>query len=166
VLELAARHPERIARGVLLDPALWVPPQYALENAEATREDRSFASVDEAVDARIADGTIFGAPRELLEEDFRIHLMEREDGRLGLRFCRSAVIGIYGELSVPPPQEPLAVPLLAVRALHANVCPQVLLEAYREIAGGLLETTELDSGHIVMWDALDETATLIEQFLG
>jgi lipase len=166
VLELAARHPERIERGVLLDPALWVPPQYALENAEATREDRSFATVEEAVDARLADGSIFGAPRELLEEDFRIHLTRGEDGRLRLRFCRSAVIGILGELSVPPPQEKLAVPLLAVRALHANVCPEVLLDAYREVAGPLLEKTELESGHIVMWDALEQTAALIERFLG
>jgi hypothetical protein len=142
-----------------------VPPQYALEQAEGTRADRSFGSIEEAVDARLADGSIFGAPRELLEEDFRLHLLPGEDGRLRLRFCRSAVIAALGELSRTPPQQPLAVPLLVVRATRANVCPEVLLHAYRETAGELLETTELDSGHIVMWDALAETGDLVEQFL-
>ena len=33
-LELAARRPERVDRLVLLDPAVWVPPQVALERAE------------------------------------------------------------------------------------------------------------------------------------
>jgi lipase len=165
VLELAMRRPDHVARGVLLDPALWVPPHYALEQAEATRADRSFASVEEAVDARYADGTIFGAPRELLEHDFRLHLAAGDDGRLRLRFCRSAVIAALGELARTPPQEPLTVPLLAVRATRADVCPDFLLQAYRLTAGELLEQTEVESGHILMWDALDRTAELVEQFL-
>jgi lipase len=166
VLELAARHPERIDRGVLLDPALWVPPQHALEQAEATRADRSYACVDEAVEARLADGSIFGAPRELIEEDFRAHLAPGEDGRLRQRYARSAVIAAWGEMSRTPPQERLEVPLLVARAVRAEVCPLVLLDAYRETAGELLEATELPGGHIVMWDALAETADAIERFLG
>lgn len=166
VLELAFRQPERVERGVLLDPALWVPPSYALNGAEKTRADRSWASIDEAVDERLADGSIHGAPRELLEEDFAEHLERGEDGRLRLRFSRSAVIAAWGELSRMPPQQPLRVPLLAARALQADVCPPVLLDAYRETAGELLETTELPGGHIVMWDALAETADAIERFLG
>jgi lipase len=165
VLELAARHPERIARGVLLDPALWVPPGYALEHAESARSDRAYASVDEAVDARLADGSIFGAPRELLEEDFRAHLAPGDDGRLRLRYARSAVVAAWGEMSRTPPQHRLTVPLLVARAVEAETCPPVLLEAYRETVGELLETCELPGGHIVMWDAFDETADAIEQFV-
>jgi lipase len=166
VLELAARHPERIDRGVLLDPALWVPPTHALDRAEDTRTDTSFASVEEAVDTRLADGSIFGAARELLEEDFTAHLEPAGDGRLRLRFCRSAVIAAYGEMSRPPPQQPLPVPLLVARAAQGEVCPPVLLDAYRELAGALLETLELPGGHVVMWDAPAETAAAIERFLG
>jgi lipase len=165
VLELAARHPERIDRGVLLDPALWVPPHYALEEAEAARADRSFGSVAEAVEARLADGSVFGAPRELLDEDFREHLAVGDDGRLRPRYCRSAVVAAHGELSRVPPQERLEVPLLAARAIEAEVCPPFLVAAYRETAGELLESTELPGGHIVMWDALAETADAIERFL-
>src|SRR5436309_5397706 len=51
-LELAARQPERVRRLVLLDPAVWVPPQVALQRAEWARVDESYASVEEAVEAR------------------------------------------------------------------------------------------------------------------
>jgi lipase len=164
VLELAARHPERIERGVLLDPALWVPPAYALERAEDARIDHSFGSVEEAVDGRYAERSVFVAPRELVEEDYRTHLAEGDDGRLRLRFSRSAVIAAFGEMSRTPPQAPLTVPLLAARALASDVCPPVLLDAYCEVAGPLLETAELPGGHIVVWDALAETAAAIESF--
>jgi lipase len=165
VLELAFRRPDLVDRGVLLDPALWVPPHYALEQAEDARIDRSYASVEDAVDRRLADGTIFGAPRELLDEDFRAHLEPSPDGRLRSRFTRSAVVAAWGEMSVPPPQQPLEVPLLVASAREAEVCPPFLVEAYRETAGALLESTLLPGGHIVMWDALTETADAIERFL-
>lgn len=165
VLELAFRRPDRVARGVLLDPALWVPPPYALREAELARADVPFASVAEAVEARLASGSVKGGPRELVEEDYREHLAEGEDGRLRLRICRSAVVAGWGEMARTPPQEALSVPLLAVRAAAANVCPPELLAAYRETAGPLLEATEVPGGHIVMWDALAETADAIESFL-
>lgn len=166
LLELAHRSPERVDRGVLLDPALWVPPSYALEQAEAARYDRSFASVEEAVSMRLVDGTVHGAPRELLAEDFAAHLTVGADGRLRPRFSRSCVIALWSEMSRTPPQRRLEVPLLLARAVEAAVCPPVLVEAYRETVGELLETTELPGGHIVFWDALEETADAIEHFLG
>jgi lipase len=165
VLELAHRRPERVERGVLLDPALWVPPSYALEQAEAARFDRSFASVDEAVSMRLVDGSVHRAPRELLEEDFAAHLATGDDGRLRPRFSRASVIGLWSEMSRTPPQRRLEVPLLLARAVEAAVCPTVLVEAYRETVGELLETTELPGGHIVFWDALGETGDAIEGFL-
>ncbi|MGZ4389106.1 MAG: alpha/beta fold hydrolase, partial [Gaiellaceae bacterium] len=79
--------------------------------------------------------------------------------------CRSAVIAGWGEMSRTPPQHPLEVPLLAVRALEANVCPPALLDAYRETVGPLLEAATVPGGHIVMWDALTETADAIEAWL-
>ncbi len=165
VLELAHARPDRVERGVLLDPAIWVPPPYALERAEATRADASWASLEEAVEARLADGTLDGAPRELVRADYEAHLDPGADGRLRLRFNRSAVIAAYSEMARTPPQERLVVPLLAVRALHADVCPEVLLDAYAATVGPQLETATLATGHIVMWDDLDGTVAAIESFL-
>jgi lipase len=165
VLELAHRHADRVERGVLLDPALWVPPPYALNEAEAARADVSYASVDEAVDARYASGTVHGAPRELVEEDYREHLERGEDDRLRLRICRSAVIAAWGEMARTPPQSELPVPLRIVRARDSGYCPPELIAAYREVAGGRLDAVDVPGGHIVMWDALAATADAIEAFL-
>jgi lipase len=164
VLELAFARPERVERGVLLDPALWVPGPYALDAAEDARVPRSWASLDEAVEARLASDP--GAPRELVAEDYREHLVQGEDGRLRLRTCASAVVAAWGEMARTPPQRRLETPLLVVRALEADVCPEVLVDAYRGTAGELLETTTVPGGHIVMWDALDGTVAAVESFLG
>ena len=165
LLELAARDPDRVERGVLLDPAIWVPGPEALPRAEAVREDVSFPGLDDAVDARYADGSVHAAPRRLLDEDFREHLVRGDDGRYRLRFCRSAVVAAYGEMARLPPQGRLAAPLLVVRARDSDVCRQPLLDGYREIAGDLLESVEVPGGHVVMWDALAETAAAIDGFL-
>jgi lipase len=163
VLELAFARPELVRRGVLLDPALWVPGPYALEGAERARTPASWSSLDEAVDARLAADP--GSPRERVEEDFREHLEPGEDGRLRLRVCPSAVVAAWSEMARTPPQGRLEAPLRVVRALAANVCPETLVEAYRGTAGELLEATTVPGGHIVMWDALDETVAAIEEFL-
>ena len=81
VAELAARHPDRVERAVLLDPAMHVDPAVAGERADLTRADVSFASPEEAIEARLADGSLFTTPREVLEEEAREHLVEGPDGR-------------------------------------------------------------------------------------
>jgi len=163
VLELAFAHADRVARGVLLDPAIWVPPPVALAQAELARTPASWATVDDAVAARLADDP--GSPRALVEEDYREHLEPGDDGRLRFRNCPSAVVATWGQMSRTPPQHRLEVPLLALRALQADVCPEPLLDAYRSTAGELLEAATVPGGHIVMWDALDETVAAIERFL-
>src|SRR5688572_24841775 len=67
VIELAVRRPDLVRRAILLDPALRILPHVARDLAEADLADLSFATIDEAIDARLASGRLFGAPRELLE---------------------------------------------------------------------------------------------------
>ena len=62
--ELAAREPDRVERVVLLDPALRVLPQVALDLAELERSDVSYATVEEAVQVRYDNGRVLLAPRE------------------------------------------------------------------------------------------------------
>jgi lipase len=67
ILELAARHPELLLRAVLLEPVVQISPEGAASDAELAFEDRSFASVEEAVaDAARAYPR---APRELIEQE-------------------------------------------------------------------------------------------------
>ena len=123
LMELAARSPERIARSVLLEPAIQVLPHVALDMAEGERSDLSFATAEEAVEARLASPRLLHTPRELVEEEMRAHLVRGEDGRLRYRYCRSAVVTAWSEMCIaPPPYERLRVPtLLVVGAAPAPV---------------------------------------------
>jgi lipase len=92
VAELTAQEPHLVERAVLLDPALQILPHVALDLAELERREVSFASVDEAVQARYDSGRVLLAPRGLLLEDEADHLEPGHDGRLRYRYCKSAVI--------------------------------------------------------------------------
>lgn len=166
VLELTAWAPERVARSVLLDPAIWVPPPIALQRAEAERAERVFADEEEAVARRYAASGLRHTPRELVEEEARTHTVRGEDGRLRFRYCQSAVVAAYGELSrTPPGFEQLQVPTLLVRGAETDVVPDVLVDVCREGLGEHLEVATVPGGHIVMWDAFEETAAAMERFL-
>jgi len=166
VLEVAARSPERVAAMVLLDPAVWVPPPMALERAEGWRPEVSFASVEEAIAARVGSGGIALTPRSELEEEMREHLVESPDGRFRYRYSQSAVIAAFGEMAKPPPElEALRMPTLLVRGADSEVVPDVLLEFVQQGLGALLDVVTVPGGHVVLWDAFEETASAIEQFL-
>ena len=165
VLELAARAPERVRRLVLLDPAVWVPPPIALDFAQQV-EDESFASVDEAVAARIAQAGVAAEHRHLLEEELPEHLRRCPDGRWRYRYCRAAVVAAYGEMSKQPPLEEVSAPALLVRGVETEVVPEALVQATRDLYAGPLELVDVPGGHIVMWDALEETAAAVASFLG
>jgi pimeloyl-ACP methyl ester carboxylesterase len=164
VIELAARAPERVERAVLLDPAVWVPPPTALERAEQEREDRSFASADEALELRRETAVL--AAHGMLEEEMEHHLVEGEDGRFRYRYAQSAVVAAFGEMAKVPPLEGLAnVPTLIVRAPDGEVCPDPIVDVCREAIPSV-EVVDVPGGHIVMWDAFDETAEAVVRFLG
>jgi lipase len=161
-LELAARQPERVGRLVLLDPAVWVPPHVALERAELTRHDESFASVDEAIATRLADNPL--ADRTLVAEELPGHLQLGEDARWRTRFARSAVIAAYGEMAKPPPLDRVTASTLLIRAVNSEVVPQPIVDVVLETMPRCKLVT-VPGGHIVMWDAFDETASATLAFL-
>ena len=166
VSELTAREPERVARAVLLDPVIWVPPPVALERAEAERADRAFASVEEAVERRIVDSGLRHTPREFLDAEMREHLSASDDGRHRYRYCQSAVVAAFGEMAVaPPPFERLRVRTLLVRGALSDVTPDVLVEVVREGLEELVDVVTVPGGHYVLWDAFAETADAIDAFL-
>jgi lipase len=165
-MELAFRAPERVERAVLLDPAIWVPPPVALERAELERADKSFRSPAEAIEHRLASGTVFSTPRELLEEEAAEHLERGDDGRYRWRYSQSAVVATWGEMTAPPPPfDELRMPTLIVRGERTDVLPDVLVDLVRAEWGGPLEIVEVPGGHVVLWDAFDQTADAVAEFL-
>ncbi|HEX6700755.1 MAG TPA: alpha/beta hydrolase [Gaiellaceae bacterium] len=161
VLELAAREPHVVERAALLDPAIQFLPHIALDLAEHERNDASYATAEEAIEVRLA--TRARTPREFLEEEMREHLVAGADGRLRHRYCRSAVIAGYSEMcSEPPPPDTLRVPAMLVHAPEFGLVREEHLDAYASRADILAVT----GGHVVYWDAYEETAYALEEFLG
>lgn len=165
-LELAARAPKLVPKLVLLDPAILLPPQVALVAAETARKERAYVSFAEAIDRRYDESQLHSAPRELLEEELRHHLVESEDGLWRYRYCQAAVVAAYGEMaSQPPPFERVRVPTLLVLGERSYLSYDHLLDAHREALGALLEVVTVPGGHTVLWDALEETSAAIAAFL-
>ena len=165
ILELASRSPARIQCAALLDPAIQILPHVGLDFAEEAAKDHSYATVDEAIEARLANGA--PTPRSFLEEEAREHLVPSSDGRLRWRVCRPAVVSIYSELCrEPPPPAVLArVPALLVHASHFGLVREEQLEEFEAALGEELEVVAVPGGHIVYWDAYEETANAVEKFL-
>jgi lipase len=90
-LELAATHPERMRRAVLLDPAIQVLPHIAEVVAERERNEPIYDSPEDYADRREDS-----PPRELVLEDALLHCEQLPDGRLRRRTSQPAVISIYG----------------------------------------------------------------------
>ena len=96
----------------------------------------------------------------------REHLVHHPDGRFRMRYCRSAVVTMYGELCTPPPPaESLRVPTLLLHAGEFGLVREEQVDAYRLALGDLVEIVEVPGGHMVYWDAYEETADALERFL-
>jgi lipase len=157
VLELAARHPERIRRAVLLDPAIQILPHVAEFVAEAERAEPVFASADDYADRREDS-----PPRELVLEDALLHCERLPDGRLRRRTHQPAMVSIYRELATePPPPETRTIPTLLLHAPSYGLVRDEQLAAY----AGRVEAMPVPGMHMVMWEAFDEVAQAVERFL-
>jgi lipase len=165
VLELCAGAPAWVARAVLLDPAIQILPHVGYDFAEGAARARSFATAEEAVEERLASGYP-PSPREFVEEEAREHLVPSADGRLRWRFSRAAAATIYGELCTePPPPSALRTPALLVHASRFGLVREEQLEEYVAELGARLEVVPVTGGHVVYWDAYEETADAVERFL-
>jgi lipase len=158
VLELAAAHPERIRRAVLLDPGIDVLPHVALYAAE--HEGNGVYESYEAYAASRNDSP--KTPPELVIEDAKLYFEELPDGRVRRRASPPAIGSILGELATPaPPPETLQAPMLLIHAPAYGIVREEHLAAYAARA----EIMAVPGGHIVMWDAFDEVADAVERFL-
>jgi lipase len=164
ILETAALAPDRIDQAILLDPAIQLLPHVGFDFAERERAENSFATPEEAIRARLDTGA--PTPRASLEEENTEHLVRHADGRFRFRYCQAAVVSLYGEMCTPPPPpETLRVPTLLVHAGQFGLVREEQLDAYRIALGDLIEIVEVPGGHIVYWDAYEQTADAIDQFL-
>jgi lipase len=164
ILELAALEPERIERAVLLDPAIQLLPHVGFDFAERERADRAYDSPEQAIAERLE--AWFPTPHEFLDEENREHLVRHPDGKYRFRYCQSSVVCMYAELCTPPPPpETLRVPTLLLHAGEFGLVRADQLAAFSAALGDLVRVVAVPGGHIVYWDAYEETADAVESFL-
>ena len=164
--ELAARAPKLVPKLVLLDPAILLPAHVALLAAENAREPKSYISFEELVERRYDESQLQRAPRDLVEADLASHVVQDDDGRYRYRYCGSAVVAAYGEMASQPPRfADVRVPTLLVLGERSYLSYDHLLDAHQAALGDLLEVVVVPGGHSVLWDAFEETAAAVAEFL-
>ncbi len=158
IAHIAARAPDSVARAALLDPAMHVDVQHALQRIELLRSDTGFASVDEAIDTRLADPTLFSTPRATIEAETGDHLERDEDGRYRWRFYPPMAIVAWSEMTTAAPPWPEC-PTLLVAGAKSWITQDVPSVDH-------ITTVTVLGGHAVLWDDHDLTADAIARFLG
>jgi len=91
--------------------------------------------------------------------------VQGDDGRFRYRFHPPAIIAGWGELCSPIPRLPTAPPTLLVAAERAPfVTPDVEADLRAQL-GDQLSVVRLDCGHMVYWEAFDDTVVAVNTFL-
>ena len=164
-LHLLATVPARVGRVALLDPAVELPGAWLPKLADDQIDDPGWASPDEALAKRVE-----GRPRQALAdatEDVKRHLYEAPDKRFRMRFHRGAAVAAWSEMARPTISLAQAVhPCLLVIAMQEEIVRPELRAALARDLGARLTTVEIDSGHMLYWEAFDETASALRSFLG
>ena len=164
VLELASAQPQLVRRAGLLDPAIQLLPQVALDAADYERREPVFESAEEYLEQRLL--MYPDSPRAAIEHEAAHNLEPQRDGSLRRRTCQAAAVSIYGELAGPGPSpSTLAVETLLLYAPAYGLVRPEQIEAYRAALGDRLTVVEVPGMHMVQWGAFDEVATAVERFL-
>lgn len=164
-MALAGTAPDRVTGVVLLDPAVAMAPDWIAARAEETRRDEGWASLDEARRARRALRPPHA--QNTVEEDLATFAQRGSDGRVRFRFSRTAAIAAWSEMARPAPSlAGFPGEVLLVPALHDAYVSDALRAALRRDLGDRLSERGVDSGHSVFWDAREEVAALVRDFVG
>lgn len=164
IAALGAFAPALVRGLVLLDPATRVDASFALERAEIERMDWSFATLDGAV-AALAGPSVPVSARPTIEDYVSENVEKGPDGRLRFNFSPCAAVVAWNEMARAHPKIS-GIKTLVVRASSGQEAASGLeTERYEEIVGSDLKVVVVPNGHNVLWEAPEETAAAVEQFL-
>lgn len=94
------------------------------------------------------------------------HLVQWPDGSFRFRFAAAAAVCAWSDMARP--RVSLAgssLPTLLVRAGREEFVSDALVAGLRDDLDGAFRAETLDVGHMLYWDAFEQTAALVRGFL-
>lgn len=162
-VHLAVAAPQRVRKLVLLDPASGIDPVEALRAALEAMHPQSFGSPSQARAAQAADWP--ESPGWALDAEVAQHLEPGDDGRWRWRYCPAAAVTAWSEMARPHAVPPPGMPTLLMPALRADFVTATFVEDCHTALEERLTIREVDSGHLLYFDAADEVGALLAEFL-
>ncbi|WUH96868.1 alpha/beta fold hydrolase [Spirillospora sp. NBC_00431] len=163
-LHLARTAPRRVRRLVLLDPAIGLDPAKAAGEARGHMTPVTFGDAAEARASRAARWR--EASDETLDDELAEHLQHGADGRLRWRYEPAATVAAYSDMARPHVPPPVGVPTHLVIATQADLVRPEFVVDCRTALGPDLAISEIEGGHMLYVDRLDETGALLSGWLG
>ncbi len=161
---VAAAAPTRVRSLTLLDPAAGLNPEVCAAAAAA----------DLAGDGRASSWLTRGEAEEAWsaarppsglwarDEDLAAFLVRGDDGRYRLQFSRAAAIGAWSEMARPVVGlGAWRGPVTLITAERDPYVTDALRAMLRDACGPMLTEVGIDAGHVLMWDAPEETARVV-----
>lgn len=162
-VHLARTAPDRVRRLVLLDPAIGLDPEDAARTARGYMAEVSFADAVEARASLVARWSL--ASEETVSDEVAAHLEHGPDGRTRWRYERAAIVAAYSEMARPHVPPPAGLPThLVIATLADLVRPEFVVDC-RAALGDALTISEIESGHMLYIDRLEETGALLRTWL-
>lgn len=162
-VHLARHAPHRVARVMLLDPAMGLAPPVAGARATAELSPPSFAAPEQARIARLRAWPGITDP-EVADEEVEAYLAQGDDGRWRWRYAAAAVVTAFSEMARPAVLPPAAVPGVLVRATRVQVVRPELVAASRSAADADVTVVDLDCFHEVPLERPERVAQLVRRF--
>ncbi|MVZ99481.1 alpha/beta fold hydrolase [Actinomadura sp. LD22] len=162
-VHLARTAPHRVRRLVLLDPAIGLDPADAARSARGYMAEVSFADAVEARASLVARWSL--ASDETVNDEVGEHLEHGPDGRTRWRYEPAAIVTAYSEMARPHVPPPADLPThLVIATLADLVRPEFVVDCRAALGPGLT-ISEIESGHMLYIDRLEETGMLLRTWL-
>jgi lipase len=145
---------------VLLDPAVGINPEFALEQANVPA--RTFADQREAFQAQRYDWPT--ATDDAVTEEVGEHL-EQYNGGWRFRVQPASVAAAWSEMSRTPVLPGPGTPTLLVRATREQYVTPSLVNGCQLALGNEFEMVNIDCGHMIYLERPDETGELVTRFV-
>ncbi|MGH3242377.1 MAG: hypothetical protein ACRDNL_18520, partial [Spirillospora sp.] len=106
------------------------------------------------------------ASDETLDDELAEHLQHGADGRLRWRYEPAAVVAAYSDMARPHVPPPVGVPTHLVIATQADLVRPEFVVDCRTALGPGLTISEIEAGHMLYVDRIDETGALLSGWFG